>query len=110
MGEMALSAALEDPRFPPLVPGASEAGISVDISVLSPLKRIRNRDGFRLHEHGVLLECGRHRALLLPQVSRDRGWSAGRFWDALAHKAGCGDAVYDDPATRLHVFRAQVIQ
>jgi AMMECR1 domain-containing protein len=82
----------------------------VEISVLTPLKRIRDRSGYRLHEHGAHLELGTRRSLLLPQVSRARDWTADRFWDALAQKASLQPDVYDNPDVRLHVFRAQVIQ
>jgi MEMO1 family protein len=105
---MVLSAATEDPRFAPLEPGF-DGELDIDISLLSPMKRIRSRKSYRLHEHGAILESGDGRSLLLPQVARDRKWTAEQFWDALARKAGLTSAVYDDPGTRLHVFRAQVI-
>jgi MEMO1 family protein len=105
--ELTLAAALDDPRFPPV--SAADADIDIEISVLTPLKRIAGRDAFRLHEHGAHLTCGTHCSLLLPQVTRDRDWSAAQFWDALARKSGRSGSIYDDTATRLHVFRAQVI-
>jgi AMMECR1 domain-containing protein len=55
------------------------------------------------------MESGPHRSVFLPQVTRDRGWEAEQFWDALARKSGLTSSVYDDPATRLYVFRAQVM-
>jgi MEMO1 family protein len=110
-GEMALAAALDDPRFPALVPNASQAApVEIEISLLSPMKRIRSRDSYRLHEHGAHLEAGLRRSLLLPQVAREKKWTAERFWEALARKAGLESEIYDDPRTRLHVFRAQVIR
>jgi len=47
--------------------------------------------------------------LLLPQVATPRNWSADQFFQALATKAGVSADVYSDPATRLYVFRAQII-
>ena len=52
VADMAVSAALDDPGFPPLTPGTPGTGFPVEISVLTPLKRIRDRSGYRLHEHG----------------------------------------------------------
>ena len=92
-----------------MTPGTPDT-FPVEISVLTPLKRIRDRSGYRLHEHGAQLELGTRRSLLLPQVSRNREWTADRFWEALARKASLKPDVYDNPDVRLHVFRAQVIQ
>ena len=110
VAELTLSAALDDPRFSPLTAGDGDGtDIEIEISVLSPLKRIHARESFRLHEHGVHMESGPHRSVFLPQVTRDRGWEAEQFWDALARKSGLTASVYEDPATRLYVFRAQVM-
>ena len=109
--EMALAAALDDPRFAPLsaAPNQVEVGIEIEISLLSPMKRVRDRAAWRLHEHGAQLQSAGARSLLLPQVTRSRAWTADRFWEALAQKAGLTPEVYQNPGTRLHIFRAQVI-
>lgn len=105
--ELTLAAALEDSRFEAVVP--SETGIDVEISVLSPLKRVPGRECFRVNEHGALLEAGHHQGLLLPQVATERNWTSEQFFEALARKAGTGVHVYRDLSTRIFVFRAQVI-
>ena len=105
--EMTLSAALEDCRFDPVSP--HEEGIDIEISLLSPLKRIVDLKQFKVNEHGAVLKSGVHRALLLPQVATERNWEASQFLEALARKAGAGRFVYDDPKTSVYVFRAQVI-
>jgi len=106
--ELTIAAATEDRRFPPVSPG--ESGLEIEISVLSPMKRIAGREDFRVNIHGAMLEAGSRHGLLLPQVATERNWSADLFFDALARKAGVGREVYSDPATRLHVFRAQIIR
>jgi AmmeMemoRadiSam system protein B/AmmeMemoRadiSam system protein A len=106
---LVISAATEDPRFPPLMPGYS-GELDVEVSLLTPMKRIRGRELYRLHEHGALVECGDCRSLLLPHISLERSWTAGQFWEALADKAKLPAGVYDDPRTRLHVFRTQTIK
>ncbi len=107
VAEMTLCAALEDSRFDPV--SRSEEGIDIEISLLSPLKRIADLERFRVTEHGAVLKSGVHRALLLPQVATERNWEASQFLEALARKAGATRFVYDDPGTSVHVFRAQVI-
>ncbi len=103
---LALAAALDDSRFAPVRPGDAE--LDLEISVLSPMKRIASPDEFRVNEHGALLEAGYCHGLLLPQVATERNWTARQFLDALVRKAGASRDVYRDPSTRLYVFRAQV--
>lgn len=103
--ELALNA-LHDPRFP--ARARAPQGVEVEISVLTPMKRLRDASAFRLREHGALLECWGRRGLLLPQVARERGASAEWFLDALSQKAGLPKGSWRDPQARLSVFRAQV--
>lgn len=104
--EMTIKAATEDPRFRPLGPG--EPLCDLEISVLTPMKRIADASRFIVNEHGAYLEAGWHQGLLLPQVAHGRNWNGRQFLDALAAKAGTGSRVYHQPDTRLFVFRAQV--
>jgi MEMO1 family protein len=103
--QLTLSAAHEDQRFAPL---DGSAPVDVQISVLSPFKRIQNRSDFIAREHGGYLEFGEHAGLLLPQVAKEHHLDGPGFLEALARKAGVSPRVYGDPASRLFVFRAQV--
>jgi MEMO1 family protein len=105
---LTLAAALDDNRFPHVRPG--EEGIELEISVLSPMKRIVDLEQFRVNEHGAVLDAASGHGLLLPQVATERGWTATQFFDALARKAGVSRHAYGDPSTRLSVFRAQIIR
>jgi hypothetical protein len=105
--ELTLAAALEDRRFDPVAP--FEEGITVEISVLSPMKRITQVGDFRLHEHGAMLKAKGRQGLLLPQVAIERNWSAEEFLQALGTKAGAGSGAHLAPSTKICVFRAQVI-
>jgi AmmeMemoRadiSam system protein A len=104
--EMALAAALDDPRFWPH--SRLPAALDVEISVLTPMKRIRDWTAFHLGRDGVVMESEDRRGLLLPQVAHSGSWTPARFMEALAHKAGLRSGAYRDPQTRLSVFRAQV--
>jgi AmmeMemoRadiSam system protein B/AmmeMemoRadiSam system protein A len=104
--EMTLRAALDDPRFPTVL--GVEGEIDIEISILTPLKPVRDAGAFRVNVHGASLEAGGHQALLLPQVAAGRHWTAEQFLSALASKAGLGAQGYRSPGARLSVFRAQV--
>ncbi len=104
--QLALSAALDDPRFTPL--RARRAPLEIEISVLTPLKRLRDPAAFRVGVHGVYLACGMYRSLLLPQVARDREWTAEEFLGALARKAGMAPGGWSRPGANLYIFQAQV--
>jgi MEMO1 family protein len=104
VGELALAAALEDPRFRP---GDAIAGpFEVEVSVLTPLRRIGGAASFRIGRHGGLLRLGLTSGLLLPQVARP-GWSSTDFLEALGRKSGLPVHAYQDPAVKLYVFEAQ---
>jgi AmmeMemoRadiSam system protein A len=105
--ELTMAAALEDSRFDPVSP--TEEGITVEISILSPMKRITQAGDFRIHEHGAMLRAKGRQGLLLPQVSIERNWNAEQFLQALGTKAGAGGAAHLDPSAKIDVFRAQVV-
>jgi AmmeMemoRadiSam system protein B/AmmeMemoRadiSam system protein A len=102
---LTLSAALEDARFEPL--RRSEA-VEIEISILTPFKRIRHGGSLIAGEHGGYLESGPRAGLLLPKVASERGWKTHQFLQALAQKAGLTAEIYNSANAQLSVFRAQV--
>jgi AmmeMemoRadiSam system protein A len=104
--ELTLAAALDDPRFRPM--REAKGPVEIEISVLTPLKRMAHASGFQLGLHGAYLECGPRRALLLPQVGLAREWTPEEFLSALARKAGLPPDGWRRPGAKLYVFEAQV--
>jgi hypothetical protein len=104
--EMTLAAALDDPRFKRR--SAVPEALDIEISVLTPMKRIRDWSFFRLGREGVALDYGARSELLLPQVAVHGIDTETAFLEALARKAGLGREEYRSPQARLSVFRAQV--
>ena len=88
--EMARSAAFSDPRFPSL--SRSEAHrIEIEVSVLSPLKRIASIDEFKLGRDGIYMIKGSRGGTFLPQVAAETGWTTEEFLGHCARdKAGIG--------------------
>lgn len=84
--QTAISAALKDPRFPPL--NEKELGnLQIEISVLSPLVKT-TVDEIEVGVHGLVLEKGKSRGLLLPQVPLEWGWDKAEYLANLSQKAG----------------------
>ncbi|MDO9153769.1 MAG: AmmeMemoRadiSam system protein B [Paludibacter sp.] len=86
--EMAVSAAFHDPRFEPLQKNELP-DIEIEISALSPLKKISNISEIELGKHGVLIQEGYHSGVFLPQVATDTSWTKEEFLGHCARdKAG----------------------
>ena len=76
--EMALSAAFNDPRFSPLSRDELD-DIKIEISVLTPMRRIQSLDEFELHRHGIYIRKGHRSGTYLPQVADDVNWTKEEF-------------------------------
>ena len=108
VAEVAVKAALEDPRFPPM--DASELALAtLEVSILSPLRKIGSVEEIKIGTHGLLLETGRKRGLLLPQVATENGWERETFLDNTARKAGLPAKAWRDPAVSIYVFSAEIV-
>lgn len=106
IADRTLAAARSDPRFPPLT--REEFPVSLEVSLLTPLKRLARWQSWR-PGLGAVLTVGGAGALLLPQVAAEMGWSRPEeFLGALARKAGLAPDAYRDAQAKVYVFEAQV--
>ena len=99
-------AATRDPRFPPLPP-ADLPEVRIEISVLTPFRRAADPAEVVAGRHGVVVEQGPHRALLLPQVADEQGWGRETFLSQACVKAGLAADAWRTGAA-VHTFEAQV--
>jgi AmmeMemoRadiSam system protein B/AmmeMemoRadiSam system protein A len=106
--QAALDAALRDPRFDP-VTAAELGGLEVEVTVLSPRTKVASWHEIRLGTHGIVLEKGERRALFLPQVAPEQGWTLEETLNALAEKAGLPPDGWKDGA-RFFVFTGQAFE
>jgi AmmeMemoRadiSam system protein A len=102
----AISAALEDDRFNPVQPD-EVAQLVIEISVLSPPKPIKPNE-IVIGTHGLILECGPFRGLLLPQVASEFHWNAEKFLLETCLKAGLPGDAWKSAETRLLGFTAEI--
>ena len=104
----AFNAAMRDNRFSP-VRSAEAKDIDIEISVLTPMKRVSNYKEIEVGKHGVVVRSGYNQGVFLPQVAPEQGWNREQMLEALClHKAGLGADAYKDPQTELWVFEAEV--
>ena len=106
VANMAKLAAFEDPRFYP-VKESEMKDIDIEISVLSPLRKIQSIDEFQLGRHGIYIIKGEHRGTFLPQVAEETGWTKEEFLGHCARdKAGLAWNGWKD--AELYVYEAIV--
>jgi AmmeMemoRadiSam system protein A len=106
----ARDSATQDPRFPPMTADELTA-ISLEISVLAPLEEIDPLDdtAILIGRHGLVVEDGRRRGLLLPQVAEEWGWDREQFLRQTCRKALLPDDAWRNGA-RVYRFDAQVFR
>jgi AmmeMemoRadiSam system protein A len=107
VAEVAVKSAREDPRFPPLTLEELDAA-TLEVSVISPMRPVENIAEIHTGEHGLLLELGWRRGLLLPQVALEFGWDTKEFLENTARKAGLNPGAWQDPNAKLYMFTAEV--
>jgi AmmeMemoRadiSam system protein A len=105
VGDMAVSSALHDPRFPPVSPEEVE-DLEIEISLLSPARTVESLDEIRVGTDGLLLRKGNASGFFLPKVAAERGWDRRRLLENLAVKAGLGPS--DWQGGDLFAFEAEV--
>ena len=106
VARMARAAAFEDPRFPPLRRAELDS-IDVQISVLTPMRRIYSLDEFELHRHGIYIRKGYRSGTFLPQVADEVNWTKEEFVGHCSQdKAGLGWDGWRD--AELYVYEAIV--
>ena len=109
VAEVAAKAAIEDPRFPAMT--IAELGkATLDVSVLSPIQPVKDIQEIEVGKHGLLLELGMRRGLLLPQVAVEYRWTREEFLENTARKAGLFREAWKDPRAKIYMFSAEVVE
>jgi len=108
--EMAISAAVNDPRFNPVIKDELN-DLGYEISVLSPLRKVDSWKEIEIGEHGVQIRQGNRGGVFLPQVATENNWDKEIFLSNLcSQKAGLPADCYKDTDTEIYVFTAQVFK
>lgn len=105
--EMAEAAALRDPRFPPVTEGELD-DLEIEISVLTPFRKIDNTEEIEVGKHGIYIKKGYNSGLLLPQVATEYGWDRMTFLRHTCNKAGLPADAWKDRDTEIYIFLADI--
>lgn len=109
--EAAESSAFGDPRFPPVKAGEMD-GITIEVSVLTPLELVRVDDiedypsQVEVGRDGLIIGKGWRRGLLLPQVPVEWGWDSREFLSQCCVKAGLPRDEWMKADTEVYRFQA----
>ena len=105
--EMAEAAAFRDPRFSP-VKEKELPDLTIEISVLTPLRRITDVREIEVGKHGIYMRKGWYSGLLLPQVATEYGWDRQTFLEHTCNKAGLPSQAWKDKDTEIYIFSADI--
>ncbi len=112
--EAAASAALEDPRFPP-VSSLEVDDIEIEVTVLTPprpleCQPLERPEHVEVGRHGLIVSGLGRAGLLLPQVATEYGWNSREFLDQTCVKAGLPPGCWRRGDVAVLTFEGQVIE
>jgi AmmeMemoRadiSam system protein B/AmmeMemoRadiSam system protein A len=105
--KMAAEAAFRDPRFPP-VKEKELPELDIEISVLTPLRKITDVREIEVGKHGIYIIKGGWSGLLLPQVATEYGWDRLAFLEHTCQKAGLPPNAWKEKDIEIYIFSADI--
>ncbi|MBE9532288.1 MAG: AmmeMemoRadiSam system protein A, partial [Proteobacteria bacterium] len=103
---MAASAAFEDPRFDSVTEDEVK-DLDIEISILTPLKKIDDPNEIEIGRDGIYIIKGTHRGVLLPQVAVEHDFDRNMFLDHTCLKAGLKAGDWKEGA-EIFTFEAEI--
>lgn len=82
--------------------------IEIEISYLTPTKRVADTDDIVVGRHGLLISLGADRGVLLPQVAYERGWTREEFLNQVCAKARLPRDAWKRRDAEVYCFTAEV--
>ena len=107
IARMARQAAFSDPRFPPVEKEEIEH-LHIEISVLTPMKRIKDPMTVEVGRDGLYMIKGINAGVLLPQVPIEYGWDRTKFLEQTCMKAGLHPDAWKEENTEIYTFQAEI--
>ena len=113
--EAAISAATEDPRFPP-VKFEELDSITFEVTILTPPTKIEVSDPqeylskIKVGQDGLIVTYGYNSGLLLPQVPIEYGWTQREFLEHTCEKAELPKDYWKKPEIEIQKFEGIVFK
>ena len=113
--EAAISAATEDPRFPP-VKFEELDSITFEVTVLTPPTKIEVNNSqeylskIKIGQDGLIVKYGYNSGLLLPQVPVEYGWNEKEFLEYACEKAGLSKEYWQKEDVEILKFEGIVFK
>ncbi|MCI0706877.1 MAG: AmmeMemoRadiSam system protein A [Ignavibacteriae bacterium] len=104
--EIAQKAAFEDPRFPMLTKDELTVA-EIEVSVLMPIERVNDVAEIEIGKHGLVVEFGGSRGLLLPHVATAYKWDREQFLRQASVKAGLPPEAWKSPGVTIYKFSTE---
>jgi len=111
----AISAAIEDPRFPPIKYKELDL-ITFEVTILTPPKKIvvskpeEYLSKIKIGRDGLIIKHGFNSGLLLPQVPIEYGWNVQEFLEHTCEKAGLPKNYWRNSETEIQKFEGIVFK
>lgn len=115
LSKSSVSAAVSDPRFPPVQEEELD-GLVIEVTLLSRPEEMSPADRSQLPSlidigrHGLIIEKGIYKGLLLPQVPVEEEWDPEGFLSYCCLKAGLPPDEWLDKGTRVYAFTGRVFK
>ena len=115
LSDAAISAALEDPRFPPVKLEELDS-ITFEVTILTPPQTIQVENPqeyakkIKVGEDGLIVRFGYQSGLLLPQVPIEWGWNEQEFLEHTCEKAGLSKDYWKNPKIEVQKFQGIVFK
>lgn len=114
---MALSAGLQDPRFPSVRPKELD-NLIFEVTAMTPPKLIEAKDPgeikaqIKIGRDGLIMQSGLRKGLLLPQVPVEQTppWDVETFLEGTCRKAWLGKGCWKNPETKIFTFQGEIFE
>ena len=112
--DSAISAATQDPRFPP-VKSEEMSEIEVEVTVLTPPQKLEvspkeRAEEIEIGKHGLMVRFGPYSGLLLPQVAVEYGMDEEEFLTHTCLKAGLPPDCWLLNEVEVYTFEGQIFK
>ena len=112
--DAAISAALNDPRFPPVALDEFK-DVTIELTILTTPQVLKVEpeklpEQIEIGKHGLIVKRGIYQGLLLPQVATENKWSAEEFLCQTCWKAGLPQDAWLLKDTEVSTFEGQIFK